>query len=174
MSATKFQTLCESVLNRLFGASQAIVNAGEEHPPLLLAVSVKNEMAVIPVHAFDKDRMAGMHRGLAAETSQIAVAVLVVETWFYKSHANDPNNAKYTKAVATGAIEVADLPDRQEAILFNFRSGTEQRLALCQIDRQTNTLIKGELIDPADPKGKFSGRFVGDGQTRINEKGEPL
>lgn len=160
--------VAEALYESLHATAAALVKEGQEHMPLMFVQRSKEPSAIVPLVGADKDKIAMAHRA-AVNLPDIVCAVLVMESWMIKM-AKVKNEEQAEKdpiimALQQGTLKVSDLPDRTEAIIFNFRTPEGQWLAICEIDRTKKTLTKGELIDTSgkeDGKGA-TGRFIGTG-----------
>lgn len=161
--------IAERVFEALFPASVDVVASGDEHVPMLAVLREREGFSFMDVAGLPKEALAELHR-VSSVLPGVVASALIMEAWSYRGDARSEKDAARLKALTAGAIEVADLRERTEVLIFNIRAGGAQRLAMCPIERPANVLRRGDLIDPTSPGPggytSLAGRFVGDGRAR--------
>lgn len=157
----------QRVIDSLFPCAAAIVAKGQEHQPMLVLNWQDDAQTITPLPPMSKDDAALLHR-VSAQHPKIAAATLIMEAWVAtgkQSEGGGLTDDPALRAVAEGKVAVSDLPERGEAILFSIRVGRDQFIAMCKIDRATNTLEKcASLLDCNGATEYAEGRFAGEGR----------
>jgi hypothetical protein len=141
----------------VFECAAEVVAHGEEHRPMLLAESTDGKTALLPLDGLDKNIIAQLHR-MMAEREDVRAAALVMEAWMHVTKPGEEDSG-IEKALESGNLNISDLPGKEEAIIINIRAGGRQFLAACKIDRASNKLERGELVENGKDGNVLSGRF---------------
>jgi len=162
MNITEERAMVQKMYDDLFPNAQSIVASGNQHIEMIVVLDKEDNRGIIPLVGMDKDDIA---RGFAeiAKHRMMVCAALIMEGWMHKAERNGDTD-KIIDAIQRGDINVSDLPNKGEAIIFHFRTPAGGVwLAICEINRSDNSLEKGELIDSSgreDPSKTASGRFI--------------
>jgi hypothetical protein len=139
-----------------FALAKKFVESGQEHPPLMVVELDDGRGAVVGVDFLPtKDMVADLHRFTAAQP-EVTSATLVMEAWLHQGKPGDPLG----EALVRGDVRVADLPGREEVVLFNCIVGEWQWLCACKIDRERGSLEMGELFGDDDDGATVGGRMA--------------
>jgi hypothetical protein len=153
----------QAFYERLHKAAAGFVAKGEEQIPLIALMMPSGDVELIAMPDASKDQVAELQRHAA---SQGCVAVLIWEAWQANYDKMTPQQIEDHKA---GLLSLEDVEGRTEAVLFNILTPTRQGLAMCPIDRSTNSLALAPINWFGEDNGmKFSGRFVRENTPQSN------
>jgi hypothetical protein len=148
----EFRDWFEARLKAYKKPASKIIKLGETHKPMIFVFFDSDSLAI----AVPLDRLGFENKGVImqfhqhlASIRQVYASMLIMEAWTLSM-------GKQGMADPTESIE--HHPDREEAILVNALHGRQQLIATVKIDRQTRSLGKTVIIDPAD--GYSSGRMI--------------
>lgn len=151
----------ELLYDSAFVKAADIVATGQEHQPILLVGDGLGTMNVFGLAELSKEAITLVHQRAA----QAGVALLIMEAWVAKIDKGDyDESGEYT------GPRPSEHPDRTEAVIFNVLTPTSQALAICPIDRTTNTLKKEPLqwLDEMASGEKMEGNMVRNNPPSVN------
>jgi hypothetical protein len=158
------QKRIEEFYRQLHGAASRVVESGEQHVQLVVALlEGSEEVGVVPQAAFmEKGEVAALHRALAC-TPGVECAAFICESWSWQGDARNPEHKRVAAEVEAGRMPLSEAPGAIEAVLFSLRCGLRCWVAAAPIDRSgpAPKLGEAELVDTQKKGASFHGRFAG-------------
>lgn len=153
------------MVNELFPMAAAVIKEGQQHIEMMVVELKDGKREIYAMPGLGKNHIAHLHREKAADP-KVRAAALILEAWGAKLNKDTDSTNKIVKELREGNLSVRDIPERVEMVIYNVRVGEHQFLSMCEIERPSNILKRGEVVDVnARPNGeRMEGRFIGDGK----------
>lgn len=132
----------ETFYNSVFPFMADGIAKGGQLPAAAAILLEQGEVGLAPLGEIPSNRYSELQAYLLAKPGVVAVGI-ISESWVVEMDIAEMDKLDLS-------VRPSDHPNRKEAVLINFlcRDGTVYA-AVCPIERPANTLVKGELREPA-------------------------
>lgn len=146
--------ILEKIFDRLFRGAQKIIERDhQQHSPMLFSINLKNEEAAeirVGLLSGDRDFDGAIIKTIAQMCPPNVVAVHVDEVWgkFALDGSPLPDPEKHEG--------VKNMPGSKEGVLFNFFGRDWEACAFCEIKRNPDKLLRGEIYTNYTSEGRLA------------------